>query len=81
MDYTLLMPNQHPSFTAVFVPAEEGGYTVEFPQLPGCVSEGDTFEEAMANAREALAGWLEAAEAHGWPIPRDAEPVVARVAV
>jgi predicted RNase H-like HicB family nuclease len=75
------MPVEHPSFTAVFVPAEEGGYVVEFPQLPGCVSEGDTFEEAMANAREALAGWLAAAEASGWPVPLGAEPVVARVAV
>lgn len=75
------MSTQRASFTAVFLPAEEGGYTVEFPQLPGCVSEGDTFEEAMTNAREALSGWLETAQAHGWSVPGGPEPVVTRIAV
>jgi predicted RNase H-like HicB family nuclease len=42
-------------------PAEEGGYWVEAPALPGCVSEGETLEEALANIREAAEGWLEVA--------------------
>ena len=42
-------------------PAEEGGFWVEVPALPGCISEGDTFEEALANIREAAEGWLEVA--------------------
>lgn len=41
--------------------AEEGGFWAEVPALPGCVSEGDTFEETLANIREAAAGWLEVA--------------------
>jgi predicted RNase H-like HicB family nuclease len=41
--------------------AEEGGYWAEVPGLPGCVSEGDTFDEAVANIREAAEGWLEVA--------------------
>jgi predicted RNase H-like HicB family nuclease len=45
----------------VLHPAEEGGYWAEVPGLPGCVSEGDTFDEALANIREAAAGWLEVA--------------------
>lgn len=40
-------------------PAEEGGYWAEVPALPGCVSEGDSFDEALANIREAAEGWLE----------------------
>ena len=44
-------------------PAEEGGFWVEVPALPGCVSEGETMEEALANIREAAAGWLEVAGA------------------
>jgi len=40
-------------------PAEEGGYWAEVPALPGCVSEGDTFDDAVANIREAAEGWLE----------------------
>jgi predicted RNase H-like HicB family nuclease len=39
-------------------PAEEGGFWAEIPALPGCVSEGQTFEETLANIREAAEGWL-----------------------
>lgn len=44
---------------AVFEPAKEGGFTVYVPLLPGCVSEGDTFEEAVENIREAVELYLE----------------------
>lgn len=43
----------------VFEPSEEGGYTVYVPALPGCISEGDTYEEAMANIKEAIELYLE----------------------
>ena len=43
----------------VLEPAEEGGYTVYVPSLPGCISEGDTFDEAMENIKEALELYLE----------------------
>jgi predicted RNase H-like HicB family nuclease len=46
----------------VFEPSEEGGFTVHVPGLPGCVSEGDTLEEARANIREAIELYLEAVE-------------------
>jgi len=42
--------------------SEEGGYTVYVPALPGCISEGDTLEEALANIREAIALYLEPLE-------------------
>ncbi len=44
---------------AVFEPAEEGGFTVYVPSLPGCISEGDTFEEAVENIKEAVGLYLE----------------------
>ena len=50
------------SYTAVFEPAEEGGYTVTIPALAGCISEGDTFEEAKKNIEEAAALYLEVME-------------------
>ncbi|MFA0745431.1 MAG: hypothetical protein LASZOEIN_002242, partial [Candidatus Fervidibacter sp.] len=37
----------------VLEPSEDGGYTVYVPSLPGCISEGETIEEALANIREA----------------------------
>ncbi len=42
--------------------SEDGGYTVYVPALPGCISEGDTLEEALANIREAIALYLEPLE-------------------
>lgn len=54
---------------------EEGGYTVEVPSLPGCVSQGDTLEEALANIKEAIELWIEDAVEHGEEIPEDYPPV------
>lgn len=52
---------------------EEGGYSVEVPALPGCVTQGETLEEAIARAHEAIAGWIEDAIAHGEPVPEEEE--------
>ena len=48
-----------------FEVAEEGGYVVSVPELPGCLSEGDTFEEALAMIEDAMQGWLASAAKHG----------------
>ena len=46
----------------VLEPSKEGGYTVTVPTLPGCISEGDTKEEALRNIREAIELYLEPVE-------------------
>lgn len=46
----------------VLEPSEEGGFTAYVPSLPGCISEGDSVEEAMANIREAIELYLEPVE-------------------
>jgi antitoxin HicB len=46
-----------------------GGYLVAFPDLPGCLTEGRTVRDALANAHEALSGWLFVALKHGDSIP------------
>src|SRR5258707_13339161 len=56
--------------TVLFEPAEEGGYTVTCPSLPGLVTEGDTLEEARAMVADAIRGYLEALAKDGLPIPR-----------
>jgi predicted RNase H-like HicB family nuclease len=52
------------SLDALLHPDADGGYTAEVPALPGCYSEGDTLEAAVANIREAAAAWLAAAHDH-----------------
>lgn len=49
--------------------ADEVGYTVTVPALAGCVTEGDTMDEALANAREEITLFVESLEARGSPIP------------
>jgi predicted RNase H-like HicB family nuclease len=46
-------------FTAVFEKNEDGSYTVTVPSLSGCISEGDTFDEALKNIKEAITLYLE----------------------
>lgn len=46
-----------------------GGYLIEFPDLPGCMSDGDSIEEAVANGADAMHGWIEAMRAAGREIP------------
>ncbi len=46
----------------ILEPSDEGGYTVYVPSLPGCISEGDTKEKALANIREAIELYLEPTE-------------------
>ncbi len=46
----------------VLEPSPEGGYTVYVPSLPGCISEGDSLEEALENIREAIDLYLEPVE-------------------
>lgn len=48
---------------------QRGSYLVEFPDLPGCLTEGESLATALANAREALSGWLFVALTHGDDVP------------
>jgi predicted RNase H-like HicB family nuclease len=53
----------------------EGGYTAIVPTLPGCITYGDTIEEAIDMAREAIEGYLESLKAHGEEIPTEKDVV------
>ncbi len=76
------MENSEYRYTAVFEPAEEGGYVVTVPALPGLVTEGDTIEEAREMVRDAIRGYLESLQKHGEPIPLEpAEPLTERILV
>jgi len=70
-------------YTILLDPDEEaGGYTVTVPALPGIATQGDTFEEAIEMARDAIALYLEDLIADGEPIPTERlSPQLARVSV
>jgi predicted RNase H-like HicB family nuclease len=78
--------DQPPEIELVFAPQHEGGYHVHAPDLPGLHTEGDTLDEATANAREALALYVEGMGEDGrsldagvirrkFPVLRDGLPV------
>jgi predicted RNase H-like HicB family nuclease len=56
----------------VLKPSEGGGYTANVPALPGCLSEGDTRDEALANVQDAIVLYLEPIKAD-WAFAPDAE--------
>lgn len=59
------------TYTVHIEPAEEGGYIAFFPALPGCHTQGETLDEVIMMAKDALAGYLECLQAHGDPIPHE----------
>jgi predicted RNase H-like HicB family nuclease len=59
------------NFTVLYEPAEEGGYVMKCPALPGLVTEGDTLEEARAMAEDAIRGYLESLRKDGLRVPED----------
>lgn len=65
-------------YPAVFTPfGDRDGYTVEFPDLPGCITEGDSLIEAIEMATDAACGWIlgEIEEGNGFPAPRAAKDI------
>ncbi|MFZ2113581.1 MAG: type II toxin-antitoxin system HicB family antitoxin [Solirubrobacteraceae bacterium] len=66
---TSLNTDKH-EFDVVFEPQDDGNYTAYVPDLPGCVSEGETLDEAAAMIREAMALYLESRQERGWALPK-----------
>ena len=56
-------------YTVLMEKNEDDGYKVTVPSLPGCISEGDTWDEAIANITEAIEGYLEVLDDFHRPIP------------
>lgn len=64
LHYYLKLP-----YKVILYPAEEGGYAIEMPELAGCLSQGETLEEAFAMIKDAQKCWLEVALERGIEIP------------
>jgi predicted RNase H-like HicB family nuclease len=59
----------------IIYPDEPKGFFVEVPSLPGCVSQGETVEEALSNIKEAIDLWIEDMIANGEEVPDDITPI------
>jgi len=68
-------------YSVVLEPQEGGGFTVLVPALPEVVTEGDSEEEALANAEEAIRAIIEYRRDNGLQIPSDSPPAIRRVTV
>ncbi|HLB11721.1 MAG TPA: type II toxin-antitoxin system HicB family antitoxin [Dehalococcoidia bacterium] len=62
-------------YKVIFEPAEEGGYTVYVPALKGCISEGDTYEEALRNIKDAIQLYVDTLKDRGREIPEDSHHI------
>jgi len=56
-------------FRTIIEQDEDGNYVVQCPALPGCISEGKTREEALANIKDAIEGYVASLKKHNEPIP------------
>lgn len=65
-------------YPAIFEPEAVGGYSVSFPDLPGCITEGDTMEEALDMAKDAMGIYLSVLESDGKAFPAAADPAALR---
>jgi predicted RNase H-like HicB family nuclease len=59
----------------IIYPGEDGYFVVECPSLPGCISQGKTEEEALANIKDAIEGYIRALEQDGLPVPEELPPI------
>lgn len=64
------------NFTAVFEPAKEGGYVVYIPALPGCATQGETFEEAEMMAKDAIEAYVKTLHDLKEKIPVESEKTI-----
>lgn len=75
------MSKRKRQFQVLFTPQEEGGFTAEVLELPGCISEGETIKEAEKNIQEAIELYLETLEERDMAIPQPSQLRKVQVAV
>lgn len=76
-------PALDPRYQRRLLPDPSGGYTATIHELPGCIAEGDTADEALANLEETAKSWIASAVASGYPVqtPIDYNGASGRVAL
>jgi len=70
------------NYTVIFEPAEEGGFVVYVPSLPGCHTQGETLDEAYRMAQDAIYGYIKTLQELKEEIPKEAESsIVAKIPI
>jgi len=59
------------NYTVIFEREQDGGYHVFCPALPGCHSQGDSYDDAVKNIKDAIKGYIESLKGHHEPIPEE----------
>ncbi|MEK7815161.1 MAG: type II toxin-antitoxin system HicB family antitoxin [Chloroflexota bacterium] len=62
-------------------PAEEGGYIASCPHFPGCITQGETVEEALDMIKDAIKGYISSLKKHGEPIPPGIGEIIEKIEV
>ena len=65
------------TYTAIFEKAPEGGYVASVPALPGCMTQGETFEETQENIKDAITGYIAILREDGDEVPLEHEEHIA----
>lgn len=73
------MNNQYPFEVHPLTEEDGRGWLITFPDLPGCMSDGETPEAALANGKDALSAWINTMEESGWDVPLPSQIKVANV--
>ena len=66
---------EYPFNISILTPEEGGGYLIEFPDLPGCISDGETIDEVIVNGKDAMFCWIETAKQYGDEVPQPSPDV------
>ncbi len=61
---------RYPVLVSPLLPEDGGGFLATAPDLPGCMSDGETPQEALSNVQDAIASWIETAQDMGRDVPR-----------
>ncbi len=69
---------EYPILVEPLAPEEGGGFAAIVPDLPGCMSDGNTPEDAVTNVRDAIAAWIDAARAMGRSVPTPSRHLIIR---
>ncbi|KGD85869.1 MULTISPECIES: type II toxin-antitoxin system HicB family antitoxin [Rhizobium/Agrobacterium group] len=64
-----MSPLRYAVLVSPLSPEDGGGFLATVPDLPGCMSDGETPQEAISNVQDAIESWIEAAHDMGWDIP------------